>query len=443
MADTIVAIASPPGQSPRGLVRVSGPRAAAVLASWCEQAPAEARSFGVVRLRPPLPPIPALACLFRGPASFTGEDSAELQVPGHPALLARVVEAARRVPGCRSAQAGEFAFRAWRNGKLSLTQAEGLAATLGAEGEMDLRAARFLRHDLLGQAAVAESQRLGDALALVEAGIDFTDQEDVVPISPQALLPIVATSLGTLGEVRASARRFASRPERPALVLVGAPSAGKSTLFNRLLGRPRAVVDAAPGTTRDVLEEAWELPLGGGRSRPVRLLDVAGVGEATADPLHAEAQAQARAAISGADLVLLLRRADRPAPAWEAPAGVPVVRVATHADLAPAPAGWLALGPDLPLEPLLSEAAAHLSGGHAEGAASLAPRHVEALEAAIAALESARELLAGQQHARALLGTEQVAAGLRTALDRLAPLCGSIPPDEVVGRIFSRFCVGK
>ncbi len=277
--DTILAVSSPPGRSARGLIRLSGPAAFAVLDELTEaQHPvsrracpgahaarhagtspaAYPRTLTPARLRPPLPPLPVLVARFPGPHSYTGEDAAELQLPGHPALLDRVLAAAV-AHGARLAEPGEFTFRAYLAARLDLTEAEGIAATIAAVSDAQLAAAGHLRTGELARFAAAHVETLGRLLALVEAGIDFTDQEDVVPIAPADLAAGVDTAHRDLQTLLGRSRAWGNTDALPRVVLLGPPSAGKSTLFNALLGRPRAVVDPRPGTTRDVLEEAMSL----------------------------------------------------------------------------------------------------------------------------------------------------------------------------------------
>ena len=283
--DTIAAVSSPPGRSARGLIRISGPGVSAVLEHLLEDAIAEPRKLTPVRLKPPhLPPIPALLLRFTAPASYTGDDLAELQLPGNAALLDRVLHevlevgrASRPSPStadgpdgpptspnqgaklARLAEPGEFTFRAYTAGKLDLTRAEGVGATISAVSDSQLAAAGLLRRGELGATAESLVDQIGGLLALVEAGIDFTDQEDVNPIAPGRLDEKLADAEHQLERILANSRSWGAIEALPRAVLVGPPSVGKSTLFNALLGRERAVIDAAPGTTRDVLAEPLRL----------------------------------------------------------------------------------------------------------------------------------------------------------------------------------------
>lgn len=444
-ADTIIAVSSPPGRSARGLLRLSGPATEGVLAQLLAEVPASPRLMHTVRLRAPLPVIPALLVRFHAPASYTGEDSAELQVPGNPSLLARILE--RAVDGglCRLANAGEFTFRAFQNGKMDLTQAEGVAATIHAHNEAQLRAAGELRRGTLAKQTEAQVAALGRALALVEAGIDFTDQDDVVPISPADLdgaLEKLETSLaGLLGRSRA----WGTLDALPRVVLVGRPSAGKSTLFNALLGRTRAIVHAQPGTTRDALEEHLRLPAG----EEIVLVDIAGLDDAQS-ALDAAAQEQAQAAIGRADVVVAVDDATAPQEAWP-DFHCPVVHVATKADLAAGGAGGPGqLGICAPqrqgLDALRLALAAALKTRRQSARAdelALQPRHSQALREALAHLRGARATLGPHAGSHFIPSIERVAGSLRAALDALAGLGGTLTPDEIIGKVFAEFCVGK
>ncbi|HEX7010481.1 MAG TPA: GTPase, partial [Phycisphaeraceae bacterium] len=449
----------------RGLIRLSGLDVRRVLGELLSepagQTPLPARTLIKVRLR--RPPLPALLAFFAEPHSYTGQDVAEIQVPGHPALLDRLIHAALDA-GARPAEPGEFTFRAFLAGKLDLTQAEGIAATIAATSESQLQAAAMLRQGRLGSLAAELVDELGQALALVEAGIDFTDQEDVVPIGPAELAQRLAAIANRLELLLAQSRPWGAIEAVPRVVLAGAPSAGKSTLFNALLGRDRALVSPTPGTTRDVLIEPVEWIGPQGQPVELMLVDIAGL-DAPAAALDEQVQAVARRAIEQADLILLVRDPTQPRPLpTSLPTSVAVLPVHTKADLVPphARAGglWVSARTGEHLDTLKREILNHLAGRGASVRAdmlALQPRHERQLHEAAQALHAARELVQPQatgphdldesalsaMDKAGLAHAELVAGRMHDALDALAGLGGQLTPDDILGRIFSTFCVGK
>ncbi len=331
--DPIVAIATAPGRGAVGIVRVSGqglanfarallgrdlrPREAHYLAF------PDARGEAIDR---------GLALWFPAPRSYTGEDVLELQAHGGPAVIAAILDALGQIDGLRMAEPGEFTRRGFENGKLDLTAVEGLADLVAAETEGQRRQAFRQMKGLLGDRADAWRKRLIQALALIEARIDFSDEADV----PEDL---VGPALGIVQELRdeiGTALTDGGRGERLrdglVVAIAGPPNAGKSTLLNRLARREAAIVSPYAGTTRDVIEV--HLDLGG---FPMTLLDTAGIRE-TDDPVEMEGVARARARAAAADLVLWLTDATAPGEAEQSTglgAGrqVPIWRVMTKADL--------------------------------------------------------------------------------------------------------------
>ncbi|XAL99888.1 50S ribosome-binding GTPase [Phycisphaeraceae bacterium D3-23] len=448
---TIVAAATPPGRSPRGLVRISGAATAQVLASLVQHVPGTLRTLTPVRLQQPA--LPALLLRFAAPFSYTGEDAAELQVPGNAALLDRLLHRAMDASGgVRLAEPGEFTFRAYTAGKLDLTQAEGIAATIHATSDSQLRAATLLREGKLGRAAGTLVDTLGNLLALVEAGIDFTDQEDVVPIAHSVLDANLAKLHTELRHILDHSRPWGAIESLPRVVLVGKPSAGKSTLFNALLGKERAVIDALPGTTRDVLEEPLTLADADGRPAEVMLVDLAGLDD-PASTLDQRVQQAAQDALRRADLILAVQdhAADPAQPPPDTHA--PILHVVTKIDRPPRSA--CSSPPDAcrvsaltgeGLDALRRQIVRRLSvlPVSVQGdMLALQPRHENELRAATEQIEAARAMLAAQPNLQTLPSIELLADAMRAALDRLAALGGRLTPDEVIGRVFATFCVGK
>src|SRR5919109_3746346 len=296
--DTIFALSS--GRPPVAIavIRVSGPRARAALETLAGRVPEPRRArFARLRDRPGGDVLDeAVTLWFPGPNSETGEDVAELQVHGGRAVIAAVLGALGKLPGLRHAEAGEFTRRAFENGRMDLTAVEGLADLVAAETQAQRRQAYQHLRGLLGERAESWRQRLIEALALVEAGIDFSDEEDV----PKDMMARSLELIRPLAEEisKAGAGHGERLREGLRVAIAGPPNAGKSTLFNRLARREAAIVSPFPGTTRDVLE--LHLDLGG---YPVTMLDTAGIRE-TNDPVEREGVRRASERAAGANLVL-------------------------------------------------------------------------------------------------------------------------------------------
>lgn len=462
-APIILACASPPGPAPRALVRVSGDHLQPLAEALCDPLPA-ARDLRPARITlfkpPPLPgaerPIlPALAAFFPGPHSFTGEDVLELQVPGNPALVERLLHGIINRAGtlgreARLAEPGEFTRRAFTAGRIDLTRAEGIAATVAAQSDAELHAARLLRRGQLGQWSEALVDRLANLLALVEAGIDFVDQDDVIAIAPADLLGRLRVQRDEVASMLRRSRSWSQLEALPWVVLVGPPNAGKSTLFNALLGRERAVASGEAGTTRDVLSEPMRIERGG-RAAELMLVDIAGLDEPTA-ALDEAVQRSARAAIDRAELMLLISdRAQPQAGPWtEAAAATATPRLTVHTKADRSRDTSADFNVSAITGEGLADLRAALAGRLAERAVAiggemltLQPRHRAAMEAARDALTEAIAEVEPHERAADLDQPELVAAAMRTALDQLGAVGGRMSPDEVIGRVFATFCIGK
>jgi tRNA modification GTPase len=443
-ADTIVAPASGMSLAAIAVIRISGPNTRAVLDTLCGGAPpprhASLRAIGL----PNAPLIDrGLVLAFEGPASFTGEDMAELHVHGGRAVIGAVIDAVLTLPGTRLAEPGEFARRAFENGKLDLTEVEGLADLINAETEAQRRQALAQAEGSLRALYEGWRADVVRAQALIEAGLDFADEGDVIADVTAKADPIVA-------ELRAAiARHLADRcGERLRdgfrVVIAGAPNAGKSSLLNALAKRDAAIVSEEAGTTRDVIEV--HLDLGG---VPVMLIDTAGLREAEGK-VEAEGIRRALARAGDADLVLWI--VDATPPPWDAPRGIAsrtpgeggptAVTVLNKIDLAPGEgAGRNVLrvsaktGEGIErLVDMLAEKAT-LGAGQGAGAPILTrARHRVELGAAHGALE--------RYESRAL-APELKAEELRIAAHHLGRLTGRIDVEEVLGAIFAEFCIGK
>lgn len=448
--DTIAAIASPPGRSPRAILRVSGPRTRDLLDSiLSERAPAPpARAAFTARLKLPAHSgetleLPVLVLRFVAPSSYTGEDGAEILLPGNPILAQRVLDLIVSHAGVRRAGPGEFSARAYLNARLTLDEAEGVSMLIAAATDEERAAAAKWMKGEAGETCRRWGDELTELLALVEAGIDFTDQEDVVAIEPAELASRAGAVANEIAAALGPASTAATSTE-PKVALVGAPSAGKSTLFNAMLGRRRAVTHEEPGTTRDVLAEPLLLdPADPGAPR-ILLMDLPGLDtDPQTSPSAAATQRSARAALEEADLLLwcdpTARFKSHPAPAK------PTLRVRTKADMPAPPASAPApQPPDL-----------ELSAFDPAGVATLKALIADRCERA----PGSSELAVSRHHRRSLAAAADILARLasegpgadpsvaaerlRESLDHLGELLGRIPPDEVIGRVFARFCVGK
>ncbi len=444
-SDSIVALAS--GAPPAGVavLRISGPAAGSVLIGLTSQNLPAARQMVLRTLTNPATGEILDRCLvawFPGPRSFTGEDIAELHLHGGPAVVSGVLDAviANAVGNCRLAEAGEFTRCAFENGRLDLVSVEALSDLVRAE------TAAQRRQSLSGAAGAAQQlfagwrRELLNALALLEAGIDFAD-EDLPPELEAQAEAAVSAVLNQLDDELAKSSAGIRLREGLLVAIVGPPNVGKSSLLNAIAGREAAIVSSIPGTTRDVVEVS--LDLGG---FPVTLADTAGLREA-ADAIEAEGVRRARGLADRADLTILVLdgQAGQAIPAGlEEIAADAALVVWSKADLLGS-AGQLAadrsgsmavsaktgLGLDVLRQTLLKLARKRLSGG--EAAIITRHRHREALE-------GVRRLLAEWSPA---LEIEVQAHLIHQANREMSKILGRSDIEDVLDRIFSEFCIGK
>ncbi|MDX0662878.1 tRNA uridine-5-carboxymethylaminomethyl(34) synthesis GTPase MnmE [Sinorhizobium medicae] len=436
--DTIYALSS--GSPPAGvaLIRVSGPATADALARLCGPLPpARVATLRTIRTRNSDILDSGLVLYFPGPASFTGEDCCELQVHGGRAVVSAILDELAAMDGLRHAEAGEFARRAFQNGKLDLVEVEGLADLIAAETEMQRRLA--VEQSGGGQSALYAgwARRLTHARAMIEAELDFADEDDI----PGSVSAAIWTDIGRLREEidEHIARAGVAEIIRDGLkiVIAGEPNAGKSSLLNALAQRDIAIVTEIAGTTRDVL--SVDLSLAG---FSVKLFDTAGLRE-TDEVVEREGIRRARQVIADADLVLLLseKPSDFRLHEWQPGKSVPVIRVATKVDR-PMPR-WKTSEADVFLstrtgegmDKLLAMLQAHLPDLAGNTALSMPSRrrHVDCLRQAGAALVRSME-------AREL---ELQAEQLRQAGDALGRITGRVDVEKLLDVIFSEFCIGK
>jgi tRNA modification GTPase len=445
MGTTIAAIASPPGPGLRGVLRLSGPEARELLRALARR-PLElsARSAFATRIFDGTGEQPALVLWMPGPASYTREDVGELHLPGAPALLAAAF--ARLIAlGARAAAPGEFTRRAFLNGRLDLSQAEGVLELVEAAGERERRAALVLLEGGLAARLAALRQGFVDLRALVEASLDF-DALDTGHV-PEAELDAQAGALALeLEQALAFEVRRQSPRALPRVVLAGRPNAGKSTLFNALVPGAEALVSPVAGSTRDGVHGLWTLALG-----TCLLCDAPGLAPPAgeADRLAQEFAARER---ESADLILELVDASASDTAEEAPAEGRPRRLCLWSRIdrpgaRPAPAGAYPVSAVTGAGLLdLAQAVGAVLFGSASGAAlaeeggflrELSARHRGAL------LDAARELAESRRWIAQGEPLDLVAEGLWRATDALDRVSGRTLPEDLLDRIFARFCLGK
>ncbi len=443
LRDTFFAPATGVGRAAISIVRVSGPACNRMIETL-SRAPLPAERVATLRiLRHPLTGEAldrALVVRFDGPRSFTGEDMAELHVTGGRAVQAALVEALTLVEGLRPAEPGEFALRAFENGKLDLSQVEGLADLVDAQTQAQRRQALRIAGGALARETEAIRALIVEAMAHVEAQIDFSDQEDVDPAGLGHTRRLVEAATKRIDRALLSARSGERLREGFNVVIAGPPNVGKSTLMNAIARRDVSIVSAVPGTTRDPIEVSLEL-----RGYPVTLVDTAGI-RPTDDPVENEGIARARRRSEEADLTLWLTEwltdDEVAAPDPGLPSGRgPVLTVRTKVDLRQGDPGPEAVavsaktgqGVDRLLDAIADIAEQQFSG---QGPALLTcVRHRLAFEDALANLE--------RLQANPGAPAEFMAEDLRLAARALERIAGRIDVEEVLGEIFSRLCIGK
>ncbi len=466
---TIFALSTAPGRAGIAVIRISGKAAHGTLRILCEGKVPAARVAGLRALRDPSSGEVldrGLVLWFPGPSSFTGEDMAELHLHGGRAVIGGALDVLSRL-GLRLAEPGEFTRRAFENGKLDLTEAEGLADLINAETAAQRAQALAQSAGTLRQRYEAWRALLLRAMAYVEASLDFSDEGDIAGDAFNAALPEVRVLIAELDLALADRHRGEILREGIQVAIVGAPNVGKSSLLNALAGREAAIVFDEPGTTRDIIEVALDLS-----GFPFVLRDTAGLREA-ANPVEEEGMRRALSAAEAADVVLFIEDASLkstphpvplpqgererllngrdllPLPSRERAGvrgGFMKITVLNKIDLAPSQQAEPSAG-SIPISAKtgagLDALKAALAGfarenyGGAETPLITRARHRQEIERARGALSL---FLAG---AEAGVHTELAAEHLREAADALGRLTGRLDVEEVLGQIFSEFCIGK
>ncbi|HEY3808739.1 MAG TPA: tRNA uridine-5-carboxymethylaminomethyl(34) synthesis GTPase MnmE [Steroidobacteraceae bacterium] len=453
LTDTIVAAATPAGRGGVAIVRVSGPGAALVARELLGALPsARYATRSQFRAADGTNIDHGLALYFPAPHSYTGEAVLELHGHGGPVLVQAVIRRVLQL-GARRARPGEFTQRAYLNGKLDLAQAEAVVDLIDAASEAAARAALRSLQGEFSRRVRALGETLAELRTFVEAGIDFAD-EPIDVLSDRSLQARLEAAINELQALRDAGRQGRLLAEGMTIVIAGRPNAGKSSVLNRLAGHDAAIVTALPGTTRDLLRERILLD-----GMPLQVLDTAGLRRAN-DAIEAEGIRRARSAMTSADRIVFVidAAADPQARGYleeqaQLPTGVPVTLVFNKIDLlAPATATAQAHSPAATAPVALRVSAltgagfdalaAHLKasmGFEPDGAGALAARarHLDALTEVQQHLGSAADQLSGRS------APELVAEELKRAQQALGEIVGPQSSEELLGRIFARFCVGK
>lgn len=442
--DTIVAIATPPGRGGVGIIRLSGPLAyeiAVQLNGHRALSPRVALYCSFINRQNEVIDT-GLMLYFKGPHSFTGEDIVEFQVHGSPFVLDNLLNECVAL-GARLARPGEFSERAFLNDRIDLTQAEAIADLIHASSQTAARMAiRSLQGDF-SKKINELNEKLIHLRLFVEAAIDFPEEE-IDFLSDGKVAGMLSVILGELNTIRENASQGAIMREGLSVVIAGRPNAGKSTLINSLAGRDVAIVTEVAGTTRDVMREHILLD-----DIPLHLVDTAGLRQSN-DPVEQEGIRRAWQEVSRADCLLMVTDVTSPTcPVLSdeirkaLPSSVPIIRVFNKIDV-------------INLNPKKEDDAVYLSAKLGQGLVLLKEkikesvgyqptegqflarrRHLEALDQAKAFL------LGGQRQLSELRAGELLAEDLRLAHQALCEITGEFSSDDLLGRIFSSFCIGK
>ena len=455
MTDTIAAVATPPGSGALAIIRLSGPQSLRTAQAVVRLKPQglknrQARMAAALDAEGPIDQV--VAVFFPGPRSSTGEDVVELSCHGSLYIQKRLLAALLKA-GARQARPGEFTQRAFLNGRLDLAQAEAVCDLIGASTRLSHRAALAQLEGGLSLAVKNLRRPILDLLVRLEAALDHPE-EDIPPLSmdeASKALKLLAEPVERLADTFQTGRLWR---EGPRVCIVGRTNAGKSSLFNALLGSERAIVCPEPGTTRDTLEEFWNL-----EGLPAVLVDTAGLGHAARGAAETESLRRTQRALALSDLTFLVVDGSRPPQPEDViahrqvledslKAKKPVITVLSKADL---PRQRPSITGACPVSALAGQGLKELrrlalrrlspdSGQPAEGSILMtSQRHHEALRRTLDELREAAATL--KNHADQW--EELAARHLRDSLAALDEITGPGAPDEVRQEIFSRFCVGK
>jgi len=447
-AKTIAAVSTPFGEGAIAIIRLGGPRAIAIAAEIFSsrtpvaELPARTQQFGRIadgaRILDEV-----LLSIHRAPASYTGEDMVEIHCHGGILVTRRVFDLLL-ARGARAAEPGEFTRRAFLNGKMDLTQAEAVMDLIRAQTDLALRAATEQLEGRLGRHLAALRSGLLSILAHVEAHIDFPE-EDIDPSTGAALLARIDSARDEVSRLLRTADQGRILREGLRTVIFGEPNAGKSSLLNRLLGYERAIVSHLPGTTRDTLEEVVNL-----RGIPVRLIDTAGI-RPSRDLLENAGIERTRQVLTNAGLILRVADASLPPslPGEDMPhpETTRTLLVLNKCDLGVDPA-WNERSSAIriscktgdgfdTLTQAIFEAAMHGDGSPDDYLIAINARHQACLKTAAAYLDAGRRAL------EQAVSPEFIAIELRAALEAVGEIAGKLDAEELLGEIFSMFCIGK